>query len=98
MLDPKCIVTMGKTDSKQSKLQFDVRRSTKLTADTAGPPEAAKQLLEELRDDMDMKMLLIAMKANLTSIEAKMGTMCTRINKMAHKLESQDGLIQEVER
>ncbi|KAJ1138344.1 hypothetical protein NDU88_004731 [Pleurodeles waltl] len=41
---PWCGIDMGKAEGKQSKMQFEKRRMTRLTSDKAGAPEGEERL------------------------------------------------------
>ncbi|KAJ1152346.1 hypothetical protein NDU88_005121 [Pleurodeles waltl] len=74
---------MGKTDIRQSRLKYDSRCSAEHPGDGS-------------QDDAEMKTLLLALKHSLTAVEAKMDTLCTRIDSEAHKVEGHDKRLQEV--
>ncbi|KAJ1138500.1 hypothetical protein NDU88_004883 [Pleurodeles waltl] len=78
---------MGKAEARQSKLQFEQRRPTKLISDNAGASEGEEQPPDCSQDDIDMKTLLVAMKRSLSSIETKMDNMCSRLDMMEYKRE-----------
>ncbi|KAJ1207993.1 hypothetical protein NDU88_003383 [Pleurodeles waltl] len=49
----------------------------------AGSSEAAERPADCSQDDAEMKSLILAMKHSMTSMDAKMDTMCTRNDSMA---------------
>ncbi|KAJ1196119.1 hypothetical protein NDU88_005378 [Pleurodeles waltl] len=82
---------MGKTDAGNLSCNLSSRSKQ-------GSHATAQALLKEtnvppacFQDDVDMKTWLVAMMDSLSSIEAGVDNLCSRLDTMVHKLERNDG-------
>ncbi|KAJ1089607.1 hypothetical protein NDU88_002758 [Pleurodeles waltl] len=77
---------MGKSDTKQPKLQFEANKSTSTPLEATGN-NCAQPTQGENSEMGVMKAPLLTMQSSLSSIDSKMDNMITRLDLLTNKLE-----------
>ncbi|KAJ1154401.1 hypothetical protein NDU88_007153 [Pleurodeles waltl] len=88
---------MGKADRKQSKLQFDLRKSTKSQGNGVEVAGGMQEPLGAGRDT-ELKQILVAMQHSLTKIDCKIDTLTYRIDRMPKRMDKHAERLDMVER
>lgn len=83
---------IGRNDARQSKIPFETKKASKSAPTTDGSPPPPEPQEE------DWKALLLNMQRSLTSIDAKIDNMNTRMDSVVGKLEDHDSRIKEAEK